>query len=167
MNKQWSLYVRWGTEVTDGYVRFLWRDGKGGVQIDYTIDERIDAVYTVSFDGTDNFDGFVKWAFQCANSLPGCVFILAPGCPECGTILNADASECAGEWHSDKVNSVTQLETYMDQTFPEAVAQANGDQALAAMKLLKIAHSAVNTLWPMVLTHIQTAVTVLRQAGIK
>lgn len=117
MKKQWSLFVKWSAgdgALNDkglpqaGFVQFRWIDGQGGEQIDFLPDYTQVGHYVIypemyqawGLRGSGTFDEFFRWAFACAKDLPGHEFILAPGCPECGTISHAAAADCAGKWHA-------------------------------------------------------------------
>jgi hypothetical protein len=140
MTKQWTLVVRWSDETRSGNVHFWW-DGTRGRQLDYHTESKnprmgIPAVYEVDFPGTDTFNGFVKWALDCAEDLPNYEFILPTGCPECGGILSARVADCDGVWHADNKSSALRLSEYMDVHYPRAVAYYQGDQFLAALEFV-------------------------------
>lgn len=165
--KQWSLFIKGGEGTVCDYVQFLWQEGEGGKQIDY--DPMGVKQYDVTFSGTDTYDGFVKWALCCADDMMqnGYEFYLPPaGCLECGTILSAKASGCAGLWHQDNQPSVIQLSDFMRANCPAAVKMADGDAVLAALNVLHTAQNAVSVMWPIAVSHVNAVVNTLRAGGI-
>lgn len=88
------------------------------------------------------------------------------GCPKCGTILNAKAAGCDGEWHSANWDGLKHLEAFMWHEFPRAVKAADGDAALAAMNLLKMARDAVAAYWPILSYQVSSFVGLLESAGV-
>lgn len=170
MNKQWSLFVQWSEHTTaanrHGYVHFLWA-GTIGKQIDYSSDHKMQNEYTVHFPGTDTFDGFVKWAFDCAKDLPAYEYVLMPGCPECGSILNAKAAGCTGLYHADNQSSVQQLSVWMRDNLAPAVKAADNDEVLAALNVLRTTANVVSVMWPIWVKQVQAAMNTLRVAGVE
>lgn len=179
MQKQWSLFVKWdrakdpepgvvlpsSPHLLEGYCHFWW-NGVVGYEIDYTSDHHQTGQFRADFPGTETYSGFVDWAFQCANELPGREFIQAPGCPECGSVQNAQASQCLGMWHEDNQPSPTHLKNYMNLHFPEAVKMADGDGVLAALNVLNTTQNVVSVMWPIVVKQAQAVINGLRAGGI-
>lgn len=168
MAKQWSLFVRYTAPVSGEVVsQFLWVAGQGGVQIDRRLHTGIEiGRYPVTFPGTDSFDGFVRWTMDCVHAVQG-MMVLQPGCPDCGGVLNAQASNCDGLWHAaNREAGLVHLEQFMADNFPKAVAQANGDAALAAMNLVSMSRDAIRAVWPMIVAQIQVVANALRSAGV-
>lgn len=171
MNKQWSLFVQWSETMGNsgqtraGYVHFLW-DGKLGKQMDYTIGGELQNSYTARFPNTDTYNGFVKWAYDCAIELPSAEFVLMPGCPECGSILDGKYVDCVGMWHAQNKPAARQLAEYMLENCPNAVAQADGNEFLAALNVMKTTANVVGTMWPIVTRQAIAVLNALRSAGI-
>lgn len=116
MKKQWSLFVKWSAgegALSDtglpqaGFVQFRWVDDQGGEQIEFLPDHTEVGRHQIGSEmyrqtglQGGSFDQFVRWAFGCARDLPGHEFVMALGCPECGTIFNARTADCASKWHA-------------------------------------------------------------------
>lgn len=174
---QWSIVAGWdqsGALAPDGsprqgIVEFRWVDGAGGYQIDFTPDGVTEVGrYHVEFEGTETFDGFVKWTVRCVQDADMQYRCMKPGigCPKCGTILNAQAAKCDGEWHEDNKTSLRKLEDYLWTNFPRAVKQTDGDPVLAAMQLIEMARGVVTAYWPIVSAQVAALIQHLESAGI-
>lgn len=165
--KQWSLILQGGEDSVRDYVQFLWQEGQGGKQIEY--DASGTEEYEVQYSSTDTFDGFVKWAFECATQLQegGYRFAMSmPGCPQCGTILNAEAADCDSLWHAENQTGALQLSLYMFTNFPDAVTITEGDPFRAALNLLRTTSDAIGVVWPILVGLVKDSVGILRRVGI-
>ena len=151
MVKQWSLFAKWtageGLSLDDhkgprtGVIQFKWVDGKGGQQIDYWPDGiTVQGKHDVYFVETQTFDGFVKWAMESVRDVGG-EYLLMPGCPECGTISNAQTADCLGLYHSHNQDKSSLVEHAKREL--ELSGQTAEDSAYAASIVAAVAAFAL------------------------
>lgn len=170
LQKKWSLFARWNNpelKVTQGIVQFLWIEDDGGYQIDYTMEWKELARYRVSegFINVDTFNQFVRWAYGCVQDMDG-EFVTMPGCPQCGTILNAQTANCNGLYHMDNQPSVMHLTAYLEQHFPRALKMAHGDAVLAALNLINVSTDLVSAMAPIIGQAFTSVLQQLEAAGV-